>query len=477
MTVNSKKPVDPRKYRSRKLRRAAVLLSFTLLLTGCANSFNNENENTESERVIYAPNTGYDYGYYNMVSKKTSQKNPILMKDSYSDVSEIEFDADYIEDGRYISCDEYFENVYPDGTISSRYPNGNFLTNSDGERIKLCPDPVCRKNNDEYCSHVNLMGGFVDGNYVYYIGKYKNPNKKKNVTERTFTSLDYSCYFMRYNIPENNEEVITELPYWSGIAYSAFGCIYINVDELANAAETVNVRAQRTLIYDKKQNILAETNFRNPWKLYGAVAFGSTKNDKIYLANNKIYLANEPVRYYPGTGLYGMGSIETVNADLTDLKVISEPDYETFQYAGIIGTARNRVYYLKMYLWDSDRVEVISLDENGTLREVIGGEGGERILSALVFDGYLYTVSGGVVTKYFLNRVGKIESEGEVVFRESDSCYSNERAARLFEKGGGIMLKTEYAGDDTGATVRIFTINDDGAYPISYGAATAAAEE
>ena len=464
--MNSKKPAEPRKHRFRKMRHAALILTLSLLFAGCANSFNNENENTESERVIYAPNTGHDYGYYNMVSKKTSQKNPILMKDNYSDVSEIEFDADYIEDGRYISCDEYFENVYPDGTVSSRYPNGNFLTNHDGERIKLCPDPVCRKNNDEYCSHVNLMGGFVDGNYVYYIGKYKNPRKKKNVTERTFTSLDYSCYFMRYNIPENNEEVITELPYWSGIAYSAFGCIYINVDELANAAETVNLRARRTLIYDKKKNILAETNFRNPWKLYGAVAF-----------SDKIYLGNEPSEYYPGTGLYSMGPIETINPDLSEHSVISRSDYSTFQYSGIVGAARKRVYYLKMYLGDNDRVEVISLDENGTLRAVIGGAGNERILSALVHDGYLYTVSGGTVTKYFLNHVGKIESEGEIVFRESDSCYSNERAVRLFEKGGGVMLKTEYAGDYTGTTARIFMINDDGAYPVSYGAATAASEE
>lgn len=447
--------------KSRNVRRAALLLTFALLLTGCANSFNNENESTESERVIYVPNTGYDYGYYNMVSKKTAQKKPLLMEGSYADVSEIEFDTDYIEDGRYISCDEYFENVYPDGTISSRYPNGNYLTNSDGERIKLCPDPVCRKNNDEYCSHVNLMGGYVDGNYVYYIGKYKNPNKKKNVTERTFTSLDYSCYLMRYDISENNEEVITELPYWSGLVFSAYGCIYIIVDEPANAAESLNSRSQRTLIYDKKQNILAESEFVSQWKLYGAVAFG-----------DKLYLANEPSRYDPGTGLYNMGSIETVNPDLSGKSVISKPDYRIFQYAGIIGAARDRVYYLKMYLDDSNRVEVISLDKNGTLREVIGGEGDKKILSALVLDGYLYTLSGGTVTKYFLNHVGKAEGEGEIVFDESKSCYSNERAARLFEKGGGVMLKTEYAQDYSGATVRVFTINENGAYPVSYGATT-----
>ncbi len=218
-------------------------------LAGCANLMDGLDDEYKDEVSYSSQGKAYSSGSMNFLSKENTQFNPLIGKNIYVSLKDIEFDFDFVEDDCFISL----EGMYGYDGESEHQPTANYLTYPDGTKTKLCPNLLCQMSNSEKCSHVNLMGGILDGRYIYYIGKYNNGRTDK-VNTKTKTSLDYSNYLMRYDIAENENQCVAELPWYASIACAAFGCLYIFRDE--PTGEGLNSGNRTTLIYDMKTCVL-----------------------------------------------------------------------------------------------------------------------------------------------------------------------------------------------------------------------------
>lgn len=422
-----------------------VFICVCLAFTGCANSFNNEDEEKELEYKTFTGGKSYSGGFLNFINKDDTKKNTLIKNSELSDFEDINFIMDYIEDDRFISCDEYY-GAEADG--ADRSPRGSFLTYPDGTKEKICTDAACRNDPDAYCTHVNLVGGIVDGNYVYYMGKFNNGRIEN---ELTGSSLDYSNYLMRYNLVENVNEVIMELPWYASIVYSAYGCLYINVDQLMPGAETVNSRARTTVIYDKEQCIAAGIGFDCTWMYYSSVmgewlyyiAGSSFKRTKYDLSETEIIdNSNNEYVYYD------------------DIKRLNEQGFVVSFGARTLGAAKNRVFFTRLKL-ENMCYDIMNVDDKNKIREVITDVNG-----AVLSDGYLYCIHGEEVYRYTLEYRGRISGEGEVVFREEDSCKPNEHIKNIEAYGDTITVTTIF---NSGDVSRTFIITDYGAVLDSEG--------
>lgn len=393
-----------------------ILILLCVFCFGCANSEVNSDDKNSGETRVYSNKVSFDGGFFNFVSKKDTQKNPLIKNSKFCSIDDIVFIPDYIEDERFISCEEYYNSG---DERYLRMPSGNYLTYPDGTKEKICMDDYCRNHPEEYCSHLNLMGGKVDGNYVYYMGKYNNGRKTK--TDDSFTSLDYSNYLMRYDLVENVSEVVMELPYYAGIVLSANGCLYIDVNVLADAAESLNHRKTSTVIYDKRNIRAAEVDF-NCVDFYDGVAM----DEWIY------YIKCKEVRYIKKY------EVHRIKYDLSENEVLDVGDREYF-YSGcsnMLGVAKNKVFCTK-YAVASANYNVVSFDKNGKLREVLSGVDG-----AILADDSLFCVEGDKVMKYSLEFRGRVIGEGEVVFSEAQSCKPGEHINKIEKYGDTAAVHT-----------------------------------
>lgn len=173
-----------------------IVIAFSLLLISCANL--NEEETTHGEEpneISYADYTVYTSGSTIMLDKETVRMKPLLSYNKYSERDEIVYDLYSPYDDYYIDYDTLEESdivVSGGGIAHSVQPNGNFLT--DGyTRKKLCTDKQCRKDDNQVCTHINLVGGYVWGNYVYYIGRYKAEEQRIGQW-----NAEYENYLMRF---------------------------------------------------------------------------------------------------------------------------------------------------------------------------------------------------------------------------------------------------------------------------------------
>lgn len=410
------------------MKIVVLLIMLCAFLSGCANSVINSDDRTSEKPRIYSNNVVFDGGFLNFISKKDSEKSTLIKNSKLSSIDDIEFIVDYIEDERFISCEEYYNSG---DEKYLRMPSGNYLTYPDGTKEKICTDAYCRSNPDEYCTHVNLMGGVVDGNYVYYIGKYNNGRKTK--TDDSFTSLDYSNYLMRYNLVENVNEVVMELPYYAGIVLSAHGCLYINVDVLADGAESVSYRKISTVIYDKRNVRAAEVSF-NCVDFYDGIAM----DEWIY------YIKGNEVRRIK----YDLSENETLDVGDREYFYSDEHIFKTY----MLGVAKNKVFFTK-YAAKRNNFNVISFDKNGKLREVLSG-----VDCAVLADGSLFCVEGDKVVKYSLEYRGRVIGDSEVVFTEAQSCKPGEHIDKI-EKYGDTATVHTICGNENYSRKFIITEN------------------
>ena len=408
-----------------------ILILLCVFCFGCANSEINSDDKNSGETRVYSNKLSFDGGFFNFVSKKDTQKNPLIKNSKFCSIEDIVFIPDYIEDERFISCEEYYNSG---DERYLRMPSGNYLTYPDGTKEKICMDAYCRNNPEEYCSHLNLMGGKVDGNYVYYMGKYNNGRKTKS--DGSFTSLDYSNYLMRYDLVENVSEVVMELPYYAGIVLSANGCLYIDVNVLADGAESVSYRKISTVIYDKRNIRAAEVDF-NCVDFYDGVAMG------------------EWIYYIKGN------QVSRIKYDLSENETLDTGNSEYFYYTydtryyktDVLGVAKNKVFCTK-YAVASANYNVVSFDKNGKLREVLSGVDG-----AVLADNSLFCVEGDKVMKYSLEFRGKVIGDGEVVFSEVQSCKPGEHINKIEKYGDTAAVHTKCGNENYS---RKFIITENG---------------
>ncbi len=415
-------------------RILSIFLAFLMCVTlyGCAERMDGLEDEFRDMKTFSSQNKAYVSGFMNFLSKSDTQKKPLINKGRYCSVKDIEFDLDFVPDDRFISCEDMYGAA--DGYI--RNPSANYLTSPDGTRMKLCPNLICRESNSEKCKHVNLMGGIVDGRYVYYIGKYNNGRSKK-VNRTTKTSLDYSNYLMRYDIAENENQCVAELPWYASIACAAYGCLYIFQDE--PAGESLNSRNRCTLIYDMKNVRIAEADF-DCINFFGSAANGLW----IYYAiGNSIYRTSYNLK-------------ETEKLDSGDYSYTSQKS------DGYVGEAKGKVFF-KRYSYDDGLWDIVSVDRSGRVRVILkdiagyfASDGSPRIPAVAAGD-FLYVASGRFVYRYALEYRGRIMGEAEVVFSEEKHCKPLEVISSVDKYGDTVKVST-LSGDEG----RIFILTEDG---------------
>lgn len=418
-------------------RVLAIYLILVLTLTSCANL--HEEETLEEE---YTPEVDVtDYAVYSsgasiILDWETVRKKALIKYEKFCAPDEIEFDLNMPSDNRYIDYDLLgsVETEVSGGDFAdAARPNGNFLT--DGvTRKKLCPDRNCRENEDQSCTHINLVGGYVWGNYVYYIGKYKAEEQKSGQW-----NAEYENYLMRYSIPDQEEEVVARLPWFCYIAEAAYGVLYIAYIE--DVPFNLTRYNPHTLLYDCENVRLAHIPGFNTLFL----AEGDGGNAA--LANNSFYYLNGK-------------SFWRCDYDLAEQEKIGEADFgETkFGQAKLLGYAKSRLFYT-VYDYMTDSAAVRSLKEDGRSREVIAS----CTDAALITDGlsaYLYTIEGKEIAMYTLNRLG-LGEERTVIFTEAGNLDFNEHLQSM-ETIHNVLYFTTKVGQYTNHT-RTYLFTEHGA--------------
>lgn len=415
-----------------------VLVMFSLLLTSCANL--GEEETTVNEKRSkreYSEYVAYAGGFSIFLDKETVRMKPLLSYGKYSELDDIVFYLDLPYEDYYIDYDSLDESevvVSGGGVAYSTQPNGNFLT--DGyTRIKLCTNKECREDETMVCTHVNLVGGYVWDNYVYYIGRYKAEKQKIGQW-----NAEYENYLMRYSVTENEFQLIARLPWACYITQAAYGCIYIAYLDSTEYSMT-GYKTRAAFIYDCENVRLAEVGEFDGLLLSddGCGKATAANGYFYYIYNNNIYRCD-----------YDLGGVKLLGeVDMSDVK---------FGRAKYLGYAKNRVFYT-VYDYITEMTSVRTLKDDGRRRTVL-----ENCTSAaLLKDGTaaeLYSVENGEIAVYDLDRLGN-GHDRTVVFTEGEKLAPNEHIQSIDVQKSGIYFKTE-VGKDTGH-IKTYILRENGA--------------
>lgn len=442
------------------MMKRALFLLFILLfvLSSCANLNEEETAPTEyTPEVDVTQMAVYTSGASIILDWDTVRKKTLLKEDTFCALDEIEFDLNAPSDDRYIDYDVLGTTkvaVSDGGFADASRPNVNFLT--DGKtRLKLCPDPICRADDTLPCTHINLVGGYVWDNYVYYIGKYKAEEQKSGQW-----NAEYENYLMRYSISEQEQEVVVKLPWFCYLVKVEYGVLYI---AYINAIPFhLSAYIPRTILYDCKNVRLALIE-----DFDGTVLMGGNDQDQRDSSGGARW-SNRSIYYI------SRNSVWRCNYDLTEPTLIGEIDFgETiFGYPKMMEYTKDRVIY-KVYDVRTEKNAVRSLKDDGRRRTVIE----ECIDAALITEGlsaYLYVIEEDEIAMYTLDRLG-LCGERTVVFRESDELAFNEHLQSLQAKHG-VLLFTTRIGQYSNHT-RIYRLTEDGTTLIHEEGAPEAADE
>lgn len=435
-----------------------VFLAAILYLTSCANLH-------EEEKVYeeYKPEVDVtDYAVYAsgasiILDKKTVRKRPLIKYNKFCDIEDIRFDFNYPDDDRYIDYDALGSvDVIVSGNdiAQAAQPNGNFL--ADGEtRKKLCPEKECREDDSRTCTHINLVGGYVWGNYVYYIGKYKAEEQKIGKW-----NAEYENYLMRYSIPDNELELVARLPWFSYIVNAAYGALYIAYIE--DEEYHLTKYTPYTLIYDCENVRIAKIDGFNALLLAG----GSEQSDKV--DSGRAVFHNKNIYYIRGNTFY------RCSYDLTNQTKIGDADFGNamFGHVTLLGYAKDRLFY-SVTDYTTNKKSVRSLKDDGKCRTVIESCTDAVLMCEGVFAD-LYAIEGDEIARYTLNRLGLGENR-TVVFTESEKLAANEHLQSISVKHG-LVYFTAAVGQN-GNHTRTYLLTDDGAFLHSESGAPNADEE
>jgi len=411
----------------RNMHRLLLLLAVLLSLAACANLHEEETLPEEYKpEVDYTGYVQYAKGASIIIDRDTVRMKPLLPYEKYCEPDDIIYDPAVPFDRHYITYDglgSAATEVSGGGFANAAMPNGNFLT--DGvTRQKLCPDEICRADDSSVCTHINLVGGYVWGNYVYYIGKYKAEEQKSGQW-----NAEYENYLMRYCIPEQEAEMVARLPWFSYIAGAAYGVLYIAYVE--DVPFNLKKVYHHTLIYDCENIRL--TMIRD---FPGIALTEAVWGDSCFY-----YLEGKTLRrcYYNLSGQTAVGNVENGIATL-------------------LGYAKNRVFYTLLDYY-TGVISVRSLKDDGRRRTVVENCTGAALVNTGL-SSYLYVIEEAEIVKYTLDRVGRGE-ERTVVFRESDKLDANEHILSIESVKETVYFTTE-VGQYSGHT-RTYLLTDHGA--------------
>lgn len=419
------------------IKHIRLLFLFVLLFAVAACAERNKEKTEEKIPEQYAEQTDSDAQNYNIYTSGSSiildwdtvRQKPLISYETFYELEDVEFLKFLDFNDYYIDYDTLFiqqTEVSGGGIANTALPNGNFLTNGES-RKKLCPDPVCREDETMNCTHINLVGGHVWGNYVYYIGKYKAEEQKSDQW-----TAEYENYLLRYNIPENELELVARLPWYCSIVKAAYGVLYISyMEDIPN-----NLFAYRShmLIYDCENLRLALADNFNGAALFDAV-----------WANDGVYYNNGRMLYYSPYDLSSVTEIGTLSDDV-------------FATVTLLGYARNRVFYL-LSNPATGLSSAQSLKDDGRRRVVVESCAD----AALITEGsipYLYALEGTEIARYTLDRVGRGENR-TTVFREADLSNADERFDSVEVEHG--ILRVVAKSEQTDG--RAYILTDQGFVP------------
>lgn len=209
------------------------LLLAVLLLTSCSERPANLTETVETEPetepYIEPPKTYLEalrenLGYQDFPDSIHCYTEPLIHEEDFVDPSQITFGE---EEERFISWNHMYELEIDAGEYGSfidTNPNGNFLTDADGKRVKLCPYDWCRDDVNEACTHMDLSNGAVAGDWVYFVGRnacVAAPNHPKKDKGGHVNML------LRYSVTDHRIEKVLDLPGYSWFRMAYNGVIYL----------------------------------------------------------------------------------------------------------------------------------------------------------------------------------------------------------------------------------------------------------
>ncbi len=223
-----------------------ILLLAILCLASCSERPVNLTETVETEPetepYVEPPKTylealAENLGYQDFPDSIHCYTEPLIHEEDFVDPSQITFGE---EEERFISWNHMFDLEIDAGEYGSFFdtnPNGNFLTDADGKRVKLCSYDWCRDDVNEACTHIDLSNGVVAGDFVYFVGanfcQAATNHPQKGFTEKVNMLL-------RYSITDHRIEKVLDLGDLSRIRLAYNGLLWISTTHpAANIEYTV----------------------------------------------------------------------------------------------------------------------------------------------------------------------------------------------------------------------------------------------
>ncbi len=281
------------------------LLLAAFLLASCSERPANLTETAEtapeSEHYAEPPKTYLEalrenLGYQDFPDSIHCYTEPLIREEDFVSPSQIIFGE---EEKRFISWNHMYDLEIDAGEYGSfvdTNPNGNFLTEANGRRAKLCPYDWCREDENEACTHLDLSAGVVAGDWVYFVGRnfcVAAPNHPKKDKGGHINML------LRYSITEHKIEKVLDLPGTSLIDMAHNGVIYLRtMDNTANIDYTILIDGENGIAAKTSRRVTPDTvGFRDyiyQWNLgQGLVRYtAALEQDGIIFADTNSDLRN-----------------------------------------------------------------------------------------------------------------------------------------------------------------------------------------
>ncbi|MBQ2725812.1 MAG: hypothetical protein IJF78_08905 [Clostridia bacterium] len=236
------------------MKTLLILLLAALCLVSCSERPANLTETVETEPetepYVEPPKTYLEalrenLGYQDFPDSIHCYTEPLIHEEDFVDPSQITFGE---EEERFISWNHMYEleiDAGEHGSFFDTNPNGNFLTDAKGKRVKLCPYDWCREDVNEACTHVDLSNGAVAGDWVYFVGQNScvgAPNHPKKDSSGDINML------LRYSVTDHTIEKVLDLGGPSFIRMSHNGVIYLRtIHSTANIVYTILIDGENSI--------------------------------------------------------------------------------------------------------------------------------------------------------------------------------------------------------------------------------------
>lgn len=184
----------------------------------------------ETEPYIEPPKTylqalAENLGYQDFPDSIHCYTEPLIREEDFVDPAQITFGG---KEERFVSWNHMYNLEIDAGDYGGAFetnPSGNFLTDADGNRTKLCPYDWCREDVSEICTHLDLSAGAVAGDWVYFVGANScqaAPNHPKKSSNTGKVNM-----LLRYSLAEHRIEKVLDLGDFSHIRLAYNGLLWI----------------------------------------------------------------------------------------------------------------------------------------------------------------------------------------------------------------------------------------------------------